>query len=174
MAHLVKTLIPNVTFFIANDSPPLSVADAQTTVTLDDTSFSHIPASAFASSTTVPTELGASQTGNANAPYAGLYYSNTGSRTAYLQDLGTTTGAVSVQANFVAADTSLTAATVATANAATQTGSYVQADVQTITALANSLKTQYNALLVDVTNLRTQFNAELTALQTAGGPQKSS
>lgn len=173
MPHNVKTLVANVTLWMS-EGPPLQIPDAQTTVTLDDISFGRIPSSAFASSTTVPTELTADKTDNANAPYAGLYYSNTGSRTAYLQDLGATSGAISVQANFVAADTALTAATVSTANAATQTGSYVQADVQTIAALANSLKTQYNALLADVTALRTTVNAELAALQTAGGPQKSS
>jgi hypothetical protein len=164
LAHLVKTLIPNVTFFIA-DGPPLSIADAQTTVTLDDISFSHIPQSAFASSTTVPTELTADKTDNVNAPYQGLYYSNTGSRTAFLQDLGTTTGAVSVQANFVAADTGLTSSQNATAAAV---------DLTTTEALANALKANYNQLQVDVANLRTAFNAELAALQTAGGPQKSS
>lgn len=173
MAHLVKTLIPNVTIWMS-EGPPLQIQDAQTTVTLDDVSFGHIPQSAFATSTTVPVELTADKTTDANAPYAGLYYSNTGSRTAFLQDLGTTTGAVSVQANFVAADAALTAASVSAAAAATQTSSYVQADVQTIATLANSLKTQYNALLADVTAIRTTLNAELTALQTAGGPQKSS
>lgn len=35
----------------------------------------------------------------------------------------------------------------ATANAATQTASYVQADVQSIATLANALKTQVNAIL---------------------------
>lgn len=35
----------------------------------------------------------------------------------------------------------------ATANAATQTGAYVQADVQTIATLANALKTKVNAIL---------------------------
>lgn len=173
MPHNVKTLIPNVTIWMS-EGPPLQIPDAQTTITLDDISFGRIPSSAFASSTTVPTELTADKSDDANAPYQGLYYSNTGSRTAYLQDLGTTSGAISVQANFVAADAALTAVTVATANAATQTGSYVQADVQTIATLANSLKTQLNALLVDVTAIRTTLNAELTALQTTGGPQKSS
>lgn len=36
---------------------------------------------------------------------------------------------------------------VATANAATQTTLYVQADVQSIATLANALKTQVNAIL---------------------------
>ena len=35
----------------------------------------------------------------------------------------------------------------ATANATTQTGGYVQADVQSIATLANALKTQVNAIL---------------------------
>lgn len=50
--------------------------------------------------------------------------------------------------NALPAKTGVTAISAnATANAATQTGSYVQADVQTIAALANSLKTQVNAIL---------------------------
>lgn len=48
----------------------------------------------------------------------------------------------------------ITAATVTTPNAATQTASYVEADVQTIATLANALKTAVNALVADVTNLR--------------------
>lgn len=38
-------------------------------------------------------------------------------------------------------------AAIATANAATQTGAYVQADVQTIATLANQTKTTVNAIL---------------------------
>lgn len=62
----------------------------------------------------------------------------------------------------------LTALTVATADAAVQSGSYVQADVQTITALANALKTAVNALIVDVAASRTKVNAllvDVTALR---------
>lgn len=172
----------------------MTIPNSQTVVTLDDVSFSAIPASAFASSTTVPTEITSGQ--QANTPYSGLYYSNTGSRSAYLQDLGSTTGAVSTQANFVSQETALTSAAppaltssqVATANANTQTASYVQADAQSIATLANALKVAYNLLQADLVairandvlqqadlaNTRTVLNAELTALQTAGGPQKSS
>jgi hypothetical protein len=42
----------------------------------------------------------------------------------------------------------------ATADAATQTGSYVQADVQSIRTLANSLKAKYNTLQADVVAMR--------------------
>lgn len=162
MPHNVKTLINNVTIAVVG-APPLSIPTAQTTVTLDDVSFSLIPASAFASSTTSPTEI----TGGVqpNTPYQGLYYSNTGSHSAYLQDLGTTTGAVSTQANFVSQDAAMTASVVSTANAT---------DLASSEALANALKTAFNLLLADVTALRTTVNNELTALQTAGGPQKSS
>lgn len=84
------------------------------------------------------------------------------------------TGAVTVQANFVAQAAALTSAQNATAAAATQTSSYVQADVQTIATLANALKTSYNQLQTDVAALQSKINAELTALQVANGPQKSS
>lgn len=41
-------------------------------------------------------------------------------------------------------------AQVVAANAATQTGSYVQADVQTIATLANELKTKFDTLLTEL------------------------
>lgn len=82
--------------------------------------------------------------------------------------------AVVVQASVVAAPAALTATAIAAANAATQTGSYVQADVQTIATLANELKTDYTALLADVTALRTTVANMLTAMKTAGGPMASS
>jgi hypothetical protein len=63
----------------------------------------------------------------------------------------------------------------ATTNAAVQSGSYVQADVQTITTLANALKVSYNAAQVDIAALQTElaalttkYNTLLTELQTAG------
>lgn len=74
---------------------------------------------------------------------------------AILQNMGFVgqgTGPVSVQGVFVAP--------VATANANAQTGSYVQADVQSIATLANQLKTTLNALLA--------------SLEVAGGPMKTS
>lgn len=82
-----------------------------------------------------------------------------------LTDLGVTTGAVSAQANYVAAVGALTSSQEATANGS---------DLATTQALANSLKTKYNALQTDVATLRTALNAALSALQTAGGPMKSS
>lgn len=75
------------------------------------------------------------------------------------------------------APVALTAAAVVTANAATQTGSYVQADVQSIADLANSLKTQVNALVADVTALRTRQATIITNLSNLGsaltGPGKA-
>lgn len=62
----------------------------------------------------------------------------------------------------------LTSTQNATAAAATQTGSYVQVDVQTIATLANALKTSYNAAQVDIAALRTAFLALTAALRTAG------
>lgn len=51
-------------------------------------------------------------------------------------------------ANKAPAKTAVTAvATLATADAAAQSASYVQADVQTIATLANALKVQVNAIL---------------------------
>jgi hypothetical protein len=117
----------------------------------------------------------------------------------YLVDLGIvgpSGDAVTTQAPVVAAPAALTSAAPvaltssqnATAAAATQSGSYVQADAQTIAALANALKTNYNAAQVDIaalrTNqglmqadiaaLRTTVAAILTALKTAGGPMAAS
>lgn len=82
-----------------------------------------------------------------------------------LTDLGVTTGAVSAQADAVAAVGALTSSQEATANGS---------DLATTQALANSLKTKYNALQTDVAAIRTTVNAILTALKTAGGPMKSS
>ncbi len=48
----------------------------------------------------------------------------------------------------------LTSSQNATAAAAVQTGSYVQADVESIRTLANALKISYNALQVDVVAIR--------------------
>lgn len=52
-----------------------------------------------------------------------------------------------------------TGVTNSTAAAATQSGSYVQADVQTIATLANALKTQGNANQVDIASLYTALTA---------------
>src|SRR4029077_143734 len=87
-----------------------------------------------------------------------------------------------------AAPVALTSTQNSTTNAATQSGSYVQADAQTIAALANALKVNYNAAQVDIaalrTNqgliqadlaaLRTTVAAILTALKTTGGPMAAS
>jgi hypothetical protein len=74
---------------------------------------------------------------------------------AILQNMGFVgqgTGPVSVQGVYVAP--------VSTANANTQTSSYVQADVQSIATLANQLKVTLNALLA--------------SLEVSGGPMKTS
>lgn len=59
--------------------------------------------------------------------------------------------------------TSVTFPTVTSADAATQTGSYVQANVQSIATLANELKADFNAAMA---LLQTQ-NAELAILKDA-------
>ena len=79
-------------------------------------------------------------------------------------------GAVSAQAADVANVGALTSSQNATANAATQTGAYVQADVQSIAALANALKVSYNAAQVDIATLRTALNTLLTNMRVSGGP----
>ena len=110
--------------------------------------------------------------------------------------VGPSGDAVTTQAPVVAAPAALTSSAPAavtslqnsTTNAATQSGSYVQADVQTITALANALKVNYNAAQVDIATLRTTLAATqadvaalrttlaatLVALKTAGGPMAAS
>ena len=68
----------------------------------------------------------------------------------------------------------LTSSQYSTTNAATQTSSYVQADVQTIATLANALKVSYNAAQVDIAALRAKLVLIETALLNAaivtGGP----
>jgi hypothetical protein len=66
---------------------------------------------------------------------------------------------VSVNATTIGAAPTQTGATVATTNAATQSGSYVQADVQTIATLANALKVDYNKTITDVAALVTAITA---------------
>ena len=66
------------------------------------------------------------------------------------------------------APSSVTSSQNATTKAATQTGSYVQAEVQTITTLANALKISYNAAQVDVAALRATLlttQADVVALR---------
>jgi len=59
-----------------------------------------------------------------------------------------------------------TGATVATADAANQTASYVEADVDSIATLANALKTDYNKTITDVGALRTTLAAAVTDVAT--------
>lgn len=150
MAHSLKTLVPLVT--LPNG---VRIENAQTTVVVDDTTWANIPTAA----------LGVD-----------------------IQDLGAVIAgdAVTVQAAHVAApaaltssqngaltssqDGALTSSQNATANANAQTGSYVQADVQTITTLANALKVSYNAAQTDLAALRTAYNAlqaDVVALRTS-------
>jgi hypothetical protein len=79
--------------------------------------------------------------------------------------VGTTNDTVVVQAAVVAAPAALTSSQEATANAT---------DLATAQALANSLKTKYNALQADVAALRTVVANTLTNLKTPGGPMASS
>lgn len=65
---------------------------------------------------------------------------------------------VVVAATTVGASVSQTGATVATADAATQTSSYVQVDVQTVATLANALKVDYNKTITDVAALVARLN----------------
>jgi hypothetical protein len=82
-----------------------------------------------------------------------------------LQDLGSPLGVVSVVAPFVAAPAAVTSSQEATANAS---------DLATAQALANSLKTKYNAAQADIVALQAKVAAILTALKTAGGPMAPS
>ena len=120
---------------------------AQTTVQIDEASFDTIPAGAFS---------GGSPT---------------------LQDMGPIADPadeVSNQAAFVAQPAAVTSAQVATANANTQTASYVQADVQSIATLANALKVQGNAAQADIVALQGKVAALMTALKVANGPMAAS
>ena len=68
----------------------------------------------------------------------------------------------SVPATTVGAAVAQTGATVATTNAASQSSSYVQADVQTIATLANALKVDYNKTITDIAALIALTNQERT------------
>lgn len=128
-----------------------------TVVVLSDASFETLAAAAFVSGALV--DLGAVSTG----------------------------GAVVNQANFVAQQSALTSAQQG-ALTSSQNATTAAIDLTTSEALANALKANYNQLQTDVAALRTSYNAlqvdmaatlakvnaELTALQLAGGPQKSS
>jgi hypothetical protein len=81
---------------------------------------------------------------------------------------------VSTQAPFVAVPAAVTSVQEATANANTQTASYVQADVQTIAALANSLKIKYNAAQADIAALRGTVASLLVALKGSNKPMSPS
>ncbi len=59
---------------------------------------------------------------------------------------------------------------VATANAATQTSSYVQADVQTIATLANSLKVSLNALITGLGNTESSVTVTASVAALANKP----
>jgi hypothetical protein len=199
MPHQVKTLVGNVTLPSDDEGPPISVQAAQQTITLTDAQYAKIPPAAFASMSFYQ-ELTPDQISNANAPYQGLYYSLTGTHSAYLQDLGATAGGsilVTAQGTHVAAMGALTssapAAVTSSQNATTiavtpANASYTQADQTTIANLANALKISYNAAQVDIAALRTTLaavqtdlatlrtlvNTELAALQITGGPQAAS
>lgn len=80
---------------------------------------------------------------------------------------GTITSAAITVPGAALADTdapaAVTAVTVATANAAVQSGGYVQADVQTIATLANALKVELNKAIADLTLMRTELATLTTA-----------
>jgi hypothetical protein len=160
MAHQLRTLVPLVQL------PDGSrIENANTVVTISDTDWARIPASAIGVDIT---DLGAVIAGDAVTAQAAF--------------VAQASALTSAQAS------ALTSSQNATAAANTQTSSYVQVDAQTIATLANALKTSYNAaqvdiaalrtaynaLQVDVAALRTKLNAELTALQVTGGPQAAS
>jgi len=65
-------------------------------------------------------------------------------------------------------DAVASAVAVTSANAAAQTGAYVQADVQTIATLANELKTDVVQIVTDLNAAITRLNALQAALRTAG------
>lgn len=74
---------------------------------------------------------------------------------------GTSVGDVDLtsKADKVAAVAAASSAATAVADAAVQTGAYVQADVQSIADLANDLKAKYNAMVTLVNELKTKMNS---------------
>ncbi len=65
-------------------------------------------------------------------------------------------------------DATASSVAVAAANAATQTGAYVQTDVQSIATLANEIKTDLTQLVTDFNAAVTRLNALQAAMRTAG------
>lgn len=87
---------------------------------------------------------------------AGVYAAIPGSPVTFTQTYSTT--ATTVPAATYAAP-AVTAATVATASAADQSGSYVEADVDSIATLANALKAETNKVITDNTAQNTALAA---------------
>jgi hypothetical protein len=85
-----------------------------------------------------------------------------------LGELGPTGDSVTTQASVPTTLTAQSSSTLATAGANTQTGSYVQADVQTIATLANAEKASINLIVADITALYATLNSLITNLTGAG------
>lgn len=84
------------------------------------------------------------------------------------EDFATTTEYGVVKQAGAVTDSSSSSVSVTSPDAATQTASYVQADVQSIATLANELKADVNQLKTDLNAAVTQLNALLAALRTSG------
>lgn len=68
----------------------------------------------------------------------------------------------------VVSDAPTSGVEVTSADAATQGGAYVQADVQSIADLSNELKGDVNTLVTDVNNVKAQLNDLMAKLRTSG------
>lgn len=145
MPHQVRTNVVLV------DLPGVGrIENSGQVVTLQDSDFSLIPASAFSGGSPILTDLGV---------------------------VGSSGDTATTQAAFVAQPAALTSAAPAaltsaqnvTTNAVNPANAaYIQADQTTLAALANALKTSYNAAQADVAALRTTLaatQADVAALQ---------
>lgn len=80
----------------------------------------------------------------------------------------TLTAAGIVKLAAVSTDATASTVSVDTVDAPTQTGSYVQADVQAIADLANEIKADVNTLTNDVNALKDSLNDLKAKMRTAG------
>lgn len=89
-------------------------------------------------------------------------------QTTSLIDLATDTQKGVVLKASAVTNANASAVDIAGADAAAQTGSYVQADVQSIATLVNELKADVNTLVTDLNAIKDQLNAKMAADRTAG------
>ena len=120
-----------------------------------------------ASSTEYMPRAGGAFTGGISAPSVSIN-GKTPATTDQLPGTASTAASGLVKQAATSADASPSTVAVASADAATQGGAYVQADVQSIATLANELKADVNTLVTNLNAVVTSLNDLKAKLRTAG------